>query len=780
MPITDQTRIARQRARPRITELWFAMAPLRSVVNFMQSGAHPDDETTAMLAALAFRYGLNLSYACSTRGEGGQNVIGTEAGVALGALRTREMEAACDVLGMRMYWHSTSPTDPITDFGFSKSGVETLGQWGRDRTLARFVEIVRTERPDILCPTFLDVPGQHGHHRAMTEAAHLVMSAAADPGFAGSELPAWQISKLYLPAWSGAGQSYDDDEPPPCATLTVEASGSDPITGWSFEAIGQQSRAYHLTQGMGRWIPPGSGRDWPLHLSESHVDGPDAQVTDGLPQTLSDLAEYCGDGKAADALHLADAEIANLFKVFPDFASVFEAAQTAASALRIAARTCPERARDSVLHRVLRKQDQLARVIHLASGQEASATPSRDWLHPGERCDVTIEASPATKVSLDLPAGWSRSGDTLQLDSSAELSDPYRAAYDPLNPDAPCLLVTHGSGDAEVVARLPFEVAPTVVPTPSASLDPPRALLVKDRELLVALRDVQPVDASVSFDLPDGWQADVREGGFRVAAPDTSPTGRYDLPLSLNGQPAQSVIRIANPHIQPTAIATPAVLQIQLLDVEVPPVRVGYVGGGNDRVDHWLSAIGTDVTSLSDSDLADGTLSTIDTLVVGIFALRTRPVLQAIWGDVKDWVRAGGTLVTLYHRPWDDWNAQETGLAPLEIGQPSLRWRVTDETAEVTHLAADHPILTAPNAIGPDDWAGWVKERGLYFAKHWDHAYQPLLSMADPDEAPLKGALLAGDFGAGRHIHTSLILHHQMEHLVPGSFRLMANMIARR
>lgn len=52
--------------------------------------------------------------------------------------------------------------------------------------------------------------------------------------------------------------------------------------------------------------------------------------------------------------------------------------------------------------------------------------------------------------------------------------------------------------------------------------------------------------------------------------------------------------------------------------------------------------------------------------------------------------------------------------------------------------------------------------------------------MADPDEAPLKGALLAGDFGAGRHIYTSLILHHQMEHLVPGSFRLMANMIARR
>ncbi|MEM7768553.1 MAG: PIG-L family deacetylase, partial [Pseudomonadota bacterium] len=171
MATPDQARIDADRARPRILALWWALQPLKSVIRFMNTGAHPDDEITDLLAALAFRDGINLSYACSTRGEGGQNDIGTEAGAALGALRTREMERACDVLGMRMYWHSTAPDDPITDFGFSKSGVETLGKWGHDRTLARFVEIVRTDRPDIICPTFLDVPGQHGHHRAMTQAA---------------------------------------------------------------------------------------------------------------------------------------------------------------------------------------------------------------------------------------------------------------------------------------------------------------------------------------------------------------------------------------------------------------------------------------------------------------------------------------------------------------------------------------------------------------------------------------------------------------------------------
>ena len=104
---------------------------------------------------------------------------------------------------------------------------------------------------------------------------------------------------------------------------------------------------------------------------------------------------------------------------------------------------------------------------------------------------------------------------------------------------------------------------------------------------------------------------------------------------------------------------------------------------------------------------------------------------------------------------------------------------MTDETAEVRHLA-DHPVLTTPNRIGPEDWAGWVKERGLYFAKSWDEAYTPLLEMADPDEAPHRGALLVADIGKGRHVHTSLILHHQMENLVPGAFRLMANLIAPR
>ncbi len=160
--------------------------------------------------------------------------------------------------------------------------------------------------------------------------------------------------------------------------------------------------------------------------------------------------------------------------------------------------------------------------------------------------------------------------------------------------------------------------------------------------------------------------------------------------------------------------------------------------------------------------------------------MKMRPGLARAMPALHCWIQDGGTLVTLYHRPWDNWDPETVPPKRLEIGQPSLRWRVTDAKSDVTHLEPDHPVLLHPNRIGPDDWAGWHKERGLYFAKSWDQAYRPLIEMADPGERPHQGALLAADIGRGRHVHTSLVLHHQVEKLVPGAFRLLANIIQRR
>jgi hypothetical protein len=245
----------------------------------------------------------------------------------------------------------------------------------------------------------------------------------------------------------------------------------------------------------------------------------------------------------------------------------------------------------------------------------------------------------------------------------------------------------------------------------------------------------------------------------------------------MGGLPARQVTRITHPHTGPLILHTPAVLRLRVADVALAPARIAYVGSGNDRLDHWLSAMGAGATALGDAALP-AALPEFDTLVVGHFAMRTRPALHAALPAVHRWVAAGGNLVTFHHRPWDAWDPAATPPARLEIGKPSVRFRVTDPAAAVTHLVPDHPVLNAPNPIGPEDWAGWVKDRGLYLARDWDPAYSALLSMSDAGEAPMTGALLSGRIGAGRHSHCALSLNHQMENLVPGAFRLMANLVA--
>ncbi len=786
MPTADQTRIEHDRARPRLLELWWALRPLTSVVRFMQTGAHPDDEISGMLAALTFRDGLNISYACSTRGEGGQNDIGTEAGNDLGALRTREMERACDVLGMRMYWHSTHPKDTISDFGFSKSGDETLQRWGRDRTMLRFVDIIRTEKPDIICPTFLDVPGQHGHHRAMTEAATDVISLAADPEYKSGQRP-WQVKKLYLPAWSGAGQAYDDDLPPPPATMIIPGQDREPMTGWNWNRIGQQSRAYHRTQGMGRWEPAGKGKDWPLHLARTFVAGPEYAIWAGLPRTVGDLADLQGSKPIAELLHKAQVAIEAAVAGFPNFGDVADHVAAAAGHIQEAYAACPDEMLHEIGHLLDAKLTQLGHALRLALGAEIHVRMDEVFVDSDSSVGLRVESDPGKaeniQTTFDLPQGWTKSNAEIHVAADAHLSDPYRPFYDPISPQAPRLDVALTHRGTSITVPIAFDTEPVILPKNRVTLTASAAVLninAPNRTISLAVSDLSPSGAAIELSLPDGWRAERTDTGFVVTAPDDVAAGVYRIEALLNGKPAQSVRLIQHGHVAPTASAQPAVAEIGVLNVALPAGSVGYIGAGNDRVGEWLRAMGVEMTSLTDEHLASDTaLSAFDAIVIGIFAMKFRDGLVDAVPVLHRWTKAGGTLVTLYHRPWDNWNPDTVPPKRLEIGQPSLRWRVTNEAAPVTQLE-EHPILSFPNRINASDWKGWVKERGLYFAKSWDTAYAPLLSMSDAGEVPLTGSLLVADIGKGRHIHTSLILHHQMEYLVPGAFRLMANFIAPR
>jgi LmbE family N-acetylglucosaminyl deacetylase len=51
-------------------------------------GAHPDDEDIGLLSYLSCKYGVRAVYWSATRGEGGQNRIGSYREEALGIYRT--------------------------------------------------------------------------------------------------------------------------------------------------------------------------------------------------------------------------------------------------------------------------------------------------------------------------------------------------------------------------------------------------------------------------------------------------------------------------------------------------------------------------------------------------------------------------------------------------------------------------------------------------------------------------------------------------------------------
>ncbi|WP_116085160.1 PIG-L family deacetylase [Tropicimonas sp. IMCC34011] len=789
--MTPQERLERDEASPALLRLHRALSRLGSVLTMMNTGAHPDDEQSGLLAWLRFGMGMRVVVACSTRGEGGQNVLGPERGGALGLLRTREMEEAARVLDCDIAWLGFGPEDPVHDFGFSKDGDDTFSRWGEDRIVERLVRAYRRERPDIVVPTFLDVPGQHGHHRAMTRAAETALSRAADPSayphHMEEGLTAWSVSKYYLPAWPGGGGTYDDEVPPPEATLIERASGRDAASGADFARIGEWSRLRHASQGMGRWQDDPQ-MEWPLHLK---TGGAETRIIDDLPATLGDLAQLLP--AAAAELEAASAAIDAAMLAFPDRTAILEALAEADAALEGAEAAIADDlgAVSSHGHRLAAKRRELQVAMIEASGIEPRLTASSPVLSPGGRATLTLRtADPLTDAS-DLTATMVTPEDVHAAAGSGdvptfELTASEDASFSPQFTETWSAL----GGNGAIHMRLSTTLAGRPVAMP---LDPEEPLIVAP----AAPFDAEPADflhlrgspprplrfryrgdvSAEETELPDGWSLDLNEGQGELTPPADPAAGLVRIAPRTNGRPAMRGTVSRHAHTGAFTYREEAALRVLSLDLDLPEgAKIGWIGGGSDRTDLWMRRMGLEVHDL-DRIGEDTDLSAYTTLVIGVVALASRPDVLAHLPAIHAFVREGGTLVTLYQRPDQGWDPETVPPKRLKIGTPSLRWRVTDEAAEVTVLEPAHPILTTPNTIGEEDWAGWEKERGLYFAAEWDEAYSPLLSMSDAGEAPLTGALVSAAIGKGRHTHVSLVLHHQLDRMVPGAFRLLANIV---
>lgn len=386
---------------------------LDGVKRVLMIGAHPDDEDTSFLTAIARGWGAETAYLSVTRGDGGQNLIGPELWEGLGVIRTGELEAARSLDGGRQFFTRAF------DFGYSKSSEEALRFWERDEVLEDVVWVVRSFRPHVIVSVWRGTPQDgHGHHQASGILAREAFAAAGDPSRYPDQLArgveAWEPAKLYQTnrRRGGAGAASQDN----AGEVLVEIGDYDPLLGRSHLQLAMESRSQHRSQDMGSGQPLGPSRSSTLFV-ESHVGGEGSELFSGIDTTMAGIVAGLPDGVAGAARPHLDAYLRDVRSARDrfglDLAGVAESLASALAHLQMADEAAGTAADIEFRVALDTKVDRTTRALMAASGVVVDVRADDDLIVPGQ--DVTVRmqvwnggSSPIHGVAtqLDLPVGW--------------------------------------------------------------------------------------------------------------------------------------------------------------------------------------------------------------------------------------------------------------------------------------------------------------------------------------------------------------------------------------
>ena len=255
--------------------LGLALRRLENVRSLLYVTAHPDDEDSALLVKLSRGLGIRTSVLTLTRGEGGQNEIGSELFDAIGVLRTEELLAAHRMDGVEQFFGR------VVDFGYSFSVEETFAQWDYDATKEDVARVVREFRPDVIVTLFPRGAGGGQHHQASARIAADVFRSVP----AGEPRP----KKMYRAHWGELRSGYED------VALAVGLGDFDPLLGMTYAEFGALARNRHRCQGMNAPPVPGSTSRW-YSLAETVLESApnERDFFAGVPQSLAERYEAAG------------------------------------------------------------------------------------------------------------------------------------------------------------------------------------------------------------------------------------------------------------------------------------------------------------------------------------------------------------------------------------------------------------------------------------------------------------------------------------------------------
>ncbi|QRR03962.1 PIG-L family deacetylase [Dyadobacter sandarakinus] len=795
-------------------EIYQNIKKLNVLGSVLYLAAHPDDENTLMLAYLSKDQLVRTGYLSLTRGDGGQNLIGSEQGYNIGVIRTQELLGARRTDGAQQFFSRAY------DFGFSKTREETLNFWDEDKVLGDVVWMIRKFRPDVIITRFPPDPrAGHGHHQTSAYLAEKAFSLAADPKSYADQLKfvkPWQARRL---VWNTYTPGFTNQPPADekASFLGVEIGGYNAVLGKSYPEIAAESRSQHKSQAFGTAPVRGERKDYFLHkmgtaARQSLFDDVDmtwkrvkgsAKVQGLVSQAISTYNVQKPEA-SMDILLKINQELARLdttdiyvktkksevqdlilqcaglwFETNPtDFSSVpgmvtpvrISVVKRSDYPVRLKALHWTGAEADSVINAVLAPntmftaalQPKLPETIAVSQPYWLKKPITRGMFDIGSQQDIGFpENRPETITRFTFEIG----GQTLTFDRA---------------------WIYKSTDPAEGEIYRPFEIRPPV----TATLTEPVFIFPdqnpKTVTVIVQAQKTRTV-GTVRLDLPTGWKSEPASADFdipekyhdqyfyfKVTPPAASDEATLKVATRVDGKDYyQSIKTIAHRHIPTQTIFPPAEARIARLDVKTAVKKIGYIAGAGDEVPAALRQMNCDVTMLGEAALA-GDLADYEAIILGVRAYNTWERLANYQDKLMEYVKNGGTMIVQYNVP-GGMKVNQVGPFAMNIG----RDRVAEENAEARFLLPDHSLLNFPNRITEKDFTGWIQERGLYFAENWDKAhYQAPLSMNDKNESPKDGSLLYCQYGKGHYIFTGLSFFRELPAGVTGAYRLFANLIS--
>ena len=797
------------------SDIFMQIKKLNVLGSVLYIAAHPDDENNGLLPWFAKEKLYRTGYLSLTRGDGGQNLIGSEQGVELGLIRTQELLAARKVDGAEQYFSTAY------EFGFSKSAEESLKIWGHDKILGDVVWVIRKYQPDVIITRFPgDKRAGHGHHAASSILANEAFKAAADPSKYLEQLKygvkPWQAKRIMWNTFNfGNTNTTSEDQ------LKFDVGGYNPLIGKSYGELGGEARSMHKSQGEGRPRRKGPAMEY---FTNTGGEAPKSDLMDGVVISWDRIKGGAEIQTQIDNI-IANYKIDHPELSVPLLIKVYQAI----SAL-------PQSNWREL------KLNETQKVIEACTGLFAEATTNVETVVQGENVAVSIFINerkniPATLKSIRLATiDTSLSyllaensnfilNKTLHVADDKKISQPYwlelpqkEGSFDVRDQQ----LIGKAENDPEYTISFTINIAGQdfqinrpvqykVVDPVKGEVYEPLVILPKGEIKFEKNNYLSPDGStvkvtavgntnvpnsnehSITFSFPEKWnlagsgnsnnESEMNKGSYLKSAsysPIIKNKNEKNVLYSnikIHGKTFDQFRKtIAYDHIP--VITYFAKAQANLVNVDLKKVgnNIGYIIGAGDKVPEELIQMGYHVTYLNEASLTDENLKNYDAIVVGIRAYNIYDYLTDKNDVLNRYVQNGGNLIVQYLKS-NFVGDKKVNVGPYPFSINS-QVRVTEENAAVHLLLPDHPVLNFPNKITQKDFEGWVQERSTYQADKADANYLKPLGMHDTGDTESDGSLLIAKYGKGNFVYLSLVLFRELPAGIPGAYRLMANCIA--